>query len=291
MKISQRAFDMIVAEEVTSKPYYIQHYQFPEWPGLSSGVTVGIGYDLGTASREKIASDWASLVLPDMLTIMMSCSGLTGNAGRIKCAEVKKAILISWEMAMTVFASRDVPQWTAAVLKAIPGAENLNGDLLGVLVDIAYNRELKAIRFEVGQNRLASVPREISRMKRLWPGTLGLLRRCDHRIALWNYGMTQPQGPSGPALAMVADTPIRLDQEVPLNPGPARTKPPESSTAQNTTTSAIAIGGVALAITQSGLTASLITAAAALSLAAAVWFIWYHFRNPKPDFPIEVLGS
>src|SRR6266478_66017 len=124
-----------------------------------------------------------------MLLMMLSCSGITGSSGRQKCADVRSQILIPWDSAMTVFAKRDVPQWTAAVLKAVPGAEKLNGDLLGVLVDIAYNRgvggfnsngdrfrEMKSIRFEVGnggQEMLSHVPREIERMKRLWPNTIG----------------------------------------------------------------------------------------------------------------------
>src|SRR6266478_5739219 len=100
MRISQKAFDMTVAEEVSGRDYYMRHYQRPEWPGLSSGVTVGIGYDLGQALRQKISDDWKDLVSPDMLLMMLSCSGITGSSGRQKCADVRSQILIPWDSAM-----------------------------------------------------------------------------------------------------------------------------------------------------------------------------------------------
>ena len=37
--ISDEAFDLIVACEVTSRKVYEQKYRRPEWPGLSSGIT------------------------------------------------------------------------------------------------------------------------------------------------------------------------------------------------------------------------------------------------------------
>lgn len=296
MKISQRAFDMCVAEEVTSQAYYTRHYQNPEWPGLSSGVTVAIGYDLGQCSRAKITADWSALVDQNMLLIMLSCAGITGVAAKTKCAEVKSKITIPWAAAITVFANRDVPQWTSMVLRAVPGADKLTPSCLGMLFDLAYNRgyggfnstsdrnrEMLAIRNDVGAKRLADVPGQITSMKRLWPNTAGLLRRCDHRIALWQIGVHELPGPL--VDAKVGTTPVTNDLDVPLNAGAARTKPPITSTAQNSATGAI-VAGTGAAVKHvvsngySWITIALVVILG-LSIASAVWVTWYRNRNPS----------
>lgn len=295
MQISQRAFDMTVAEEVTSKAYYIKHYQRPEWPGVSSGVTIAIGYDLGQASRAKIAADWSKLVDPEMLLVMQSCSGVTGAAAKSKCVEVRNKITIPWDAALAVFATRDVPSWTADVLRAVPGAEKLTPSCLGTLFDIAYNRgnawsvgddrhrEMRAIKAEVKANMLSAVPGEITSMKRIWPGVSGLQRRCDHRVDLWRAGMTETGAAS--EMAPVAPTPAAPDPEVPLNAGPARTKPPATTPAQHTTTGAIVAGGVTGAVKahEAGFSTVNVVLIVVLALvtAGAVWTAWYRNRNPK----------
>ena len=62
MQLSKKSIDAIIAFEVTSPEYYEKHYQNPTWPGGDSGVTVGIGYDLGQNNRETIIMDWTGNV-------------------------------------------------------------------------------------------------------------------------------------------------------------------------------------------------------------------------------------
>lgn len=298
MKISQRAFDMTVAEEVTGKAYYIKHYQRPEWPGVSSGVTVAIGYDLGQASRAKIAADWGKLVDPGMLLVMQSCSGITGAAAKAKCAEVKSSILIPWDAAISVFANRDVPSWTATVLNAVPGADKLTPTCLGMLFDTAYNRgaggfnsstdrnrEMKAIRDDVKMGVLADVPRQFESMKRIWPTVSGLQRRCQRRADLWREGQKETAAAVDVPMAPVAPTPAAPDPDVPLKEGPARTKPPVTSTAQGTTTGGIVVGTVGTVVKahEMGFSTINLVALAVLGIviAAAAFTIWHRNRNPK----------
>jgi hypothetical protein len=296
MRISKRAFDLCVGHEVTSKAYYEKHYMRPEWPGLQSGPTVGIGYDLGQASRSKIVADWTGLVSGDMLLAMASCAGYTGEAGRSKTAAVKNQISIPWDAALKVFETRDVPQWTAGVLQRVPGAEKLPPSCLGVLFDIAYNRghswskpgnrydEMREIRRLVGAGEWSKVPAQIRSMKRLWPGVAGLLRRCEDRAKLWEYGLT-PAGRAEPEL-VAALTPPAPDAAVPQNAGPARTAPPVTTPSQNTTAIVVAAGGAAGAAGAAnaglvgGATAVGIALAAAL-LGGLVWYVWHRNRNPK----------
>lgn len=296
MQISQRAIDLCIRHEVTSKAYYEKHYQRPEWPGLQSGVTVGIGYDLGQASAQKIKEDWQEHVPADMLFLMMSCSGHTGSAGKAKLAEVRSKILIPWAAAMHVFANRDVPQWTAGVLKKVPNSNRLSPTCLGVLFDLAYNRghswsmagerykEMRGIKAAVQSGQLGLVPGHIREMKRLWPNTKGLLRRCDDRAELWLWALRNETRDS-PAV-IVAPTPPAPAPDVPQNAGPARSKPPATTAAQNTTAVVIAAGGAGAAKQAhdtglaGGATAIGIALAAAL-VAAVVWYVWFRNRNPE----------
>lgn len=80
MRISDKAFDLIVSEEVTSKASYEAKLRHTEWPQGASGVTVGIGYDLGQTESAKIRDDWGGRVLEAMLSSVLSASGVTGNA-------------------------------------------------------------------------------------------------------------------------------------------------------------------------------------------------------------------
>ena len=78
MRISAEAFNLIVSEEVTSKAHYEAKLRHTEWPEGQSGVTIGIGYDLGQTDRDKIAQDWHGRVPDAMLSSMLSASGVTG---------------------------------------------------------------------------------------------------------------------------------------------------------------------------------------------------------------------
>src|SRR6187455_1071363 len=45
--IPTRAVTFICLEEVSSRAFYDHRCAAPTWPGLGSGVTIGVGYDLG----------------------------------------------------------------------------------------------------------------------------------------------------------------------------------------------------------------------------------------------------
>ena len=51
VKIPEEIVEMIVEFEVGNKKYYESKCKSPIWPGGSSGVTIGIGYDLAHVTR------------------------------------------------------------------------------------------------------------------------------------------------------------------------------------------------------------------------------------------------
>lgn len=290
MLIARKTFDFIIEQEVSSKAYYIRHYQHPEYPGGASGITVGIGYDLGYASANHITDDWSHLISPGMLRVMLSCAGVKGDAARALLPNVKAAILIPWDAAIEVFAKRDIPAWTAIVCKVLPNTDKISAQCLGVQVSIAYNRgaggytengdrfnEMRFIRQHMSNCDFKPISGAIRSMARLWPGAKGLQNRRMAEAQLWDEGLSLP--PIGSVLM------AEPDPAIPLNAGPARTRPPATTPAQHGVAGAIIAVGVTAASHATNVGASPATVAAITVFAAvaavAVWTAWYRHRNPN----------
>lgn len=218
MRSSKAAFDLIVAHEVSSRAMYEKRYQRPILPGEQSGITVGIGYDLGYATPEEIEQAWRGKIHPNMVRALQKVSGLRRAAARAKLAEAKRDILIPWDAAIAVFKEVSLPKYEAMALRACPGSEALPAGCFGVLASLTYNRgpsftkargsndtldryrEMRAIRAHIRSGDWAAVPAEIRSMKRLWDRrkSPGLHRRRDEEAALWKASLD----------AAVSDAPI-----------------------------------------------------------------------------------
>ena len=199
--ISQKAIDLIVDFEVTGKSYYERNYRKPEWPEGASGITIGIGYDLGYCSKNKIIGDWQGKVDESMLEDMLKYSGITGTRAKAVLSQARKEIDIPWDVAMEVFMERDVPEWTEKVINILPNTDQLSEDSLGALVSLAYNRgpsfnlegsryaEMRAIIKHMANEEFDENPDDIRAMKRLWPNVSGLKRRRDAEADLFEEGL------------------------------------------------------------------------------------------------------
>jgi hypothetical protein len=203
MRSSRAAVDLIVAHEVTSKAVYERKYQRPEWPGGASGITVGIGYDLGYNTPDTILDDWKSYLTPDVIRAMQRFAGLHGVAAKNLLSEARRDILVPWDAAMAVFMKVSIPKFEAALLRAVPAAAQLPAGCFGVLTSITYNRgasytaqgdryrEMRNIRALVTSGDWDRVEAEIRSMRRLWsnPPAPGLLRRRNEEADLWRNSL------------------------------------------------------------------------------------------------------
>jgi len=204
MRSSRAAVDLIVAQEVSSKEVYEKRYQRPEWPKNVSGITVGIGYDIGYSTPDRVLSDWKDFLDPSMIRAMQRCCGVTGMSAHDLLPQVKHQILVPWDAAMAVFIKKDMPKWEAIVLKAVPGSEKLPAGCFGVLTSLAYNRgasfsktgdrykEMRDIRLHVATGQWDVVPDDIRSMKRIWAGQAGvegLLKRREAEADLWEASL------------------------------------------------------------------------------------------------------
>jgi hypothetical protein len=241
--ISQAADDLIVACEVGSRAQYEKKYRRPEWPGGASGVTVGIGYDLGYATTAKIGRDWGDRLPGSMVDAMRRCAGVTHDAARSLTAEVRNEIDVSWDNGIAVYEITDIPEWTQRVCDAIPGADKLSPDCIGALTSLAYNRgasfknqgdryrEMRAIRSHVMAGQIDHVDDEIRAMKRLWGNDQrGLLIRRDKEADLWNKGLVNAKFDLPPPVKSVPK-----EAPPPLVPTP-KSGGAEAGTAAATTT-------------------------------------------------------
>lgn len=189
-EISKKAFDLIVEFEVGGEKCYDKH---PEWPEGQSGVTIGIGYDIGMCRRDKFISDWAALPT-DVLNRLSNCTGVTGYKAKLLCDKLKD-ISVPYEMAMLVFSNVTLQEEINKTKKTFEGAvDKLSPDAFGALVSLIYNRgtslagtrrvEMLEIRKAClaysGQTLVDKIAEQIEAMIPLWGGTTiygGMKRR------------------------------------------------------------------------------------------------------------------
>lgn len=201
--ISQDAIDLIIEEEVSSEASYRRLYQRPTWPGVQSGPTVGIGYDLGQTTASEIRKDWSRYVAADTVTAMASVAGIHGGAGHAATMRIHSKVLVPWEAAESVFLDHDVPKWIAIVRAHLSHTDELGPDCLGALVSLTFNRgpsfekdgnryrEMRAIKACMSAGNFAAIPDELRSMRRIWPNKSerGLVLRREHEAELFERGL------------------------------------------------------------------------------------------------------
>lgn len=185
IKIAKSAIDLMVMEEVGAEypgdtRYYNKFLIHPTWPKGESGVTVGIGYDLGYQSAHQIKKDWIGLVNGNYLTQMMSAAGFKGLMAKKQIGPLMRQVTIPYNVAMQVFINKSIPTYYALALDAYPGLDQLNPETIGAIVSLVYNRGSKLNgrnREEMAQlvpliekGDYLAIANTIEAMKRIWAG-------------------------------------------------------------------------------------------------------------------------
>lgn len=188
LECSRASLDLILRFEVGSRARYERDFQRPVWPGASSGVTIGIGYDLGEASKAEITEDWQAYLFEPQLAALLAVQGVCGPPAK-QLAQSVSHVVIPLAAAEEVFYLRTLPAYAALTRRAFPGAEKLPPDAQGMLLSLVYNRGpgLKGPRrremadiaalLRAPRPKLEEVARQFESMKRLWPDYKGLRDR------------------------------------------------------------------------------------------------------------------
>jgi hypothetical protein len=197
--IGDGAYKLILKYEVGGGPsYYNKSLKHPCYPGGASGVTIGIGYDMGYNTTAQFATDWKGILSDSDYTRLVPHLGKKSSPAK-DAVRILKDISISWEAAEVVFKSNTLPRFIKETVRAFPGAEKLHEDAFGALVSLVFNRggsttgqsraEMLNIKKAIASNRpdiYNYIAGQIIDMKRLWvgKGLDGLLTRRNDEAKL-----------------------------------------------------------------------------------------------------------
>lgn len=200
--IPTRAVAFIAREEVSGRDYYDRFCAKPTWPGGASGVTIGVGYDLGY--QTDFAKDWADLLSPADLARLKPWVGVKGGGASAGPAKLP-GLSVPWHSAWEGYIRRTLPQEILKTRGAFvpPAARALPKLCVGMLVSLVYNRgtlmkddspddrrlEMRQIRDAVAAGRYEQVPDLIRSMRRLWPAGNGLRARRDREAEMFEQGL------------------------------------------------------------------------------------------------------
>lgn len=197
--ISEKAINLILEFEIGGKASYEKNYKNPIWPKGESGITIGVGYDLGYNTQPGFLQNWQRLDKASLERLKVCC-GLKGVKAKDILDSVKD-IVIPWEITWDVFQNVTVPKFYKTTRTAFPGLENLPADAQGALVSLVYNRgegmedkpsglsrlQMRNIRDLVPKKDLKGIAEQIRAMKDLWKGKdieNGMARRREAEAAL-----------------------------------------------------------------------------------------------------------
>ncbi len=191
-----------ISQESVSMIRQMEGYDQPgKWPGYMSGVTIGVGYDLGTVSHAKFQRDWGDKLDANTMRRLHGVIGKQGQSAR-QASYGLRDIRIRKSDADKVFNDVTLPQFTKLTRDTYPGYDRLSPNAKGALVSLTFNRgtqmwgktakskarraEMRAVRSAIARGDVNEASRQISQMKRIWrgQGVDGLLRRRDAEARL-----------------------------------------------------------------------------------------------------------
>jgi len=189
--LNKKSIDFIIQHEAGGRAYYDKVLQKPTWPGGESGITIGLGYDLGYNSEKQFKTDWGKTLSEASIKTLKTVLGLKGEKAKISLKGDLLNIRIPYNIAYDVFVKCSVPRFYKLALSIYPEMVNLNEDTQGMLVSMVFNRgaslngdsrkEMRAIVELVKKKDYEAIAEEIEKSKRLWEhkGLDGLVVRRE----------------------------------------------------------------------------------------------------------------
>ncbi len=195
-QLNRASLDLILSFEVgdATGQYYNRYLIHPEWPGASSGVTWGVGYDGGYNSKAVILKDWELLEGPEER--LARTAGVTGSRAKAILPQYRD-IKVPYAAATIVFNDVTLSRFWSLTRRTFPGFDQLRPNAQGALVSLVFNRgsdltgerrrEMRRIKELVPHQDYAGMAGQFRSMKRIWRGTDvgdGLIRRREAEAKL-----------------------------------------------------------------------------------------------------------
>ena len=200
--LSKKSLDLILEFEVGGgENYYNKFLKNPAWPEGQSGVTIGVGYDLGYVNKAEFSEDWKDLP-KDIFDRLYKVVGIKGYNAKNLIRGLRD-IVIPWELSLQVFNNKTVKKFWNLTKDTFPNFDKMPEDAKGGLVSLVFNRgaalegdrrrEMKLIRDGMritntfDQKTLSFIANQIRNMKRIWAGgsiEKGMSRRRDAEAKL-----------------------------------------------------------------------------------------------------------
>lgn len=179
LTLDTQELQAIVNDEIGSPAYYRKRLKSPCWPGGDSGVTIGVGYDLGYVDSQRFSEDWSGQLAETVIERLAKYCTVKGAAAKQKLRYLSD-IEITLAKASAVFRSTSVPSYAAKAQRAFPGIEQLAPIAQTALLSLVYNRgasmkgqrrkEMRAIRKLIKSKNYQAMADQVRLMKHLWEG-------------------------------------------------------------------------------------------------------------------------
>lgn len=191
----------IALEEITNGAVYRRRHARPHWPGVESGVTIGVGYDLRFVDEPTLRADWPTLVQSALARLSVFC----GNQGSKTAVAKVDDITIPLDAAAAAFRTVSLPRALEQTRAIYPRVDTLPQLCAAALISLVYNRgasleaghrrsEMVAIKEVLDSGGpLEAVPPLFESMTRLWPDYAGLRTRRIKEAALFRRGLAGEQ--------------------------------------------------------------------------------------------------
>jgi hypothetical protein len=185
----------VINFETGGKTYYNRFLKNLTWPKGQSGITMGIGADLGYMTHLEFEKFFSKYFTKEQSQRIKEVIGLKGSLARLALSKVKD-ISLSWEDASEAFVAWTLPKFWEMTLQLWPEFDKLHEKAQIALVSIVFNRgastrgpsrvEMANIKPLVLKKDYKGIASEIRKMKRLWKGKGldGLLKRREEEAKM-----------------------------------------------------------------------------------------------------------
>lgn len=185
----------VINFETGGKKYYEKYLKKMTWPKGASGITMGIGADLGYMSQKEFNTYFSKYFTDLQNSKIKTTIGLKGDNAKNALPKVKN-IELSWEDASEAFVNWTLPKFWNLTNALWPKMNELCEKAQIGLVSLVFNRgastkglsriEMVNIKPLVLKQDYKGIAKEIRSMKRLWENKNmeGLIKRREEEAKM-----------------------------------------------------------------------------------------------------------